>query len=119
MLRQRCAGDQSVGDREEYRPTGHSVSGDPSRQVRALIVVAREWTDIWEHFTRLFANDLDVEVRYDRRSALHPILTDRRRQDRRHSAQETDLRTRHYLIVRKRRRDDAGIGIPTNGSSRH
>ncbi|HTX52248.1 MAG TPA: hypothetical protein VMD08_02470 [Candidatus Baltobacteraceae bacterium] len=108
-----------MGDREEYRSAGNSVPGDPSRQVRALIIIARERTDIWEHFTRLFANDHDVEVRYDRRSAVHPVLTDRRRQDRRHSARETELRTRHYLIVRKRRRDDAGIGIPTNGSSSH
>jgi len=113
-----------MGDREEYRSAGNSVPGDPSRQVRALIIIARERTDIWEHFTRLFANDHDVEVRYDRRysdrrSALHPISTDRRRQDRRHSAWETDLRTRHSLIVRKRRRDDAGIDIPISGSSRH
>ncbi len=113
-----------MGDREGHLPAGSNAPGDRSQHVRALIIVARERTDIWEHFTRLFANDHDVEVRYDRRygdrrSALHPISTDRRRQDRRHSAQETDLRTCHYLIVRKRRRDEAGIGIPTNDSSSH
>ncbi len=98
-------------------------AGGPDLGVRALIIVARDRKDIWEHFTRLFATDRDVEVRYDRRfgdrrSARHPISAERRRQNRRHPTRDTDLRTRHYLIVRKRRRDDVPVAIPNNGSFR-
>ncbi len=110
-----------MGDSAE-RPSGGA--GGQDRGVRALIIIARHRTDIWNHFTRLFADDADVEVRYDRRfgdrrSALHPISTERRRTDRRDHTRDTDLRTRQYLIVRKRRRDDLPVAIPNNGYSRH
>ena len=45
-----------MGEAEGRSPSEHDRGRD-ARPVRALIVVARDRPDIWEHFTRLFARD--------------------------------------------------------------
>jgi hypothetical protein len=97
---------------EEDLPPEHGPWQNATRHVRALIVVARDRPEIWDHFRLLFARDADVEVAYDqrqgeRRSRVQPFTPERRQQERRRLAPESDLAARQYLIVRRRWRDDA------------
>ena len=87
-----------------------SPDAPPTGMVRALVIVARDRPDVWQSLTRHFAGNADVQTVLDRRqgdrrqqSRTHAL--DRRCRDRRRPPRiETDVRARHYVIVRPQQR---------------
>lgn len=92
-----------------------SPDAPPTGRDRALVVVARDRPEVWQSLTRQFAGSADVQVLLDRRqcdrrqgdrrqqSRTHAL--DRRCRDRRRPPRiETDVRARHYVIVRPQQR---------------
>lgn len=92
-----------------------SLEAPPTGRVRALVVVARDRSEVWQSLTREFAGNTDVQVLFDRRQCdrrqcerrrqSRPHALDRRCRDRRRPTSiETDVRARHYVIVRPQQR---------------
>ncbi len=85
---------------------GWSPEAQPSGMVRALVVVARDQTDLWHALTRRFSTSEDVRVLLDRRlwerrQRLQTHELDRRGADRRRPPSiENNVSYRHYVIAR-------------------
>jgi len=83
-----------------------SPEAQPARMVRALVVVARDQTDLWQALTRHFSTSEDVRVLLDRRllerrQRLQTYDLDRRGVDRRRPTSiENDVSYRQYVITR-------------------
>jgi hypothetical protein len=85
-------------------------SGSPKAQptgiIQALVVVARDQSDLWQSLTRHFAASEDVQVLLDRRQGerrqrLQTYEQDRRGPDRRRPpSTENDVCCRQYVIAR-------------------
>jgi hypothetical protein len=86
-----------------------SSTGAKRREVRSLVIVAREQRELWAALAHEFKSIEEIQVVLDRRKGerrkmVQPVSQDRRAGERRTVPRlEDDLRARQYVLVRPRR----------------